>query len=71
MTLILQERPKNLLKIDQRYGDFATLYNTAGWEGVLPIPYRQKSMPPKGTTGEKAQMPSVEQLKEWRTANAG
>jgi hypothetical protein len=44
----------------------ASLYLDAGWQGVLPIPARQKGAPPTGFTGESGSFPTEVQLDAWR-----
>jgi hypothetical protein len=47
------------------YGTAAGLYWTAGWYGVLPLPWRQKSPPPDGWTGQGRPWPSYADLTAW------
>ncbi|QER85711.1 phage/plasmid primase, P4 family [Streptomyces tendae] len=45
----------------QAYG----LYRSAGWLGTLPIPYKKKTFPPSGFTGETGKFPTDAQCAAW------
>jgi P4 family phage/plasmid primase-like protien len=40
-------------------------YIEAGWEGTLPLPYKEKKFPPKGFTGKGGTMPTSQDLSKW------
>ncbi|MFM9603574.1 phage/plasmid primase, P4 family [Streptomyces turgidiscabies] len=41
------------------------LYRAAGWLGTLPIPYKEKTYPPSGFTGETGKFPTDAQCAAW------
>src|SRR5690606_510394 len=41
------------------------LYRAAGWLGTLPIPYKKKTFPPSGYTGETGKFPTDAQCAAW------
>lgn len=47
------------------YGDAFEQYWQAGWRGVLPLPPREKTWPPKGFTGYSGGWPSYPDLFSW------
>lgn len=49
----------------QVFAAVARDYRNAGWDGVLPIPARKKSSPPRGFTGESGTWPTEIQLNTW------
>lgn len=48
------------------YADVVQVYLERGWVSVLPLPPGQKSPPPTGFTGRGAQIPTPEQVENWR-----
>lgn len=53
------------------YGDSFGTYRAAGWAGVLPLPPRQKTHPPKGYTGENGAWPSYPDCHTWADGSDG
>jgi Bifunctional DNA primase/polymerase, N-terminal len=49
------------------YSIAAEQYWTSGWRGVLPLPKRQKTPPPKGTTGYDGSWPEWSTIAQWKT----
>ncbi|MFG2358054.1 phage/plasmid primase, P4 family [Streptomyces sp. NPDC048521] len=60
------------LDLAQAGADLATnpyqayeMYRVAGWLGTLPIPYKKKTFPPSGFTGEQGKFPTDAQCTAW------
>lgn len=47
------------------YASAALAYRKAGWPGVLPLPAKKKTPPPKDYTGNKGVDPTDQQIQEW------
>lgn len=47
------------------YGAGHEVYLDAGWPGVLPLPPKAKSFPPKGFTGSDGAYPTADQVRHW------
>ena len=47
------------------YADAYNAYWSAGWRGVLPLPYRAKKQPPDGYTGRSYREPSYADCAAW------
>lgn len=47
------------------YADAAEHYWSAGWTGILPIPYRSKTLQKKGWTGHHGAWPSYPDIRAW------
>jgi hypothetical protein len=53
------------------YATAASLYWSAGWRGVLPLPARAKSNPPNGYTGRDGAWPSYPDVYAWTEERGG
>lgn len=56
---------------DPNYTSAAEKYWNAGWKGVLPLPYGQKTPPPENRTGYKGLWPTWEDVQGWQTTHSG
>lgn len=63
--MTLQEEPVT------PYGSAALRYWELGWRGVLPLPPRAKSYPPKGWTGRGGPEPSYADVYAWAESHSG
>ncbi len=48
------------------YADVAPVYTQLGWPSVLPLPSGEKWPPPGGFTGHSAQLPTADDVDDWR-----
>ena len=53
------------------YGDAADLYWSAGWRGILPLPYAAKKNPPAGYTGSTGTDPAYPDVATWADGTDG
>lgn len=53
------------------YAAAADTYWTAGWRGILPLPERAKTWPPKGYTGSEGASPSYPDVRAWGDGREG
>lgn len=53
------------------YAQVALQYWAAGWQGVIPLPSRDKYPPPRGFTGAGALMPSYADVYAWVEGDEG
>ncbi|MGB0971170.1 MAG: bifunctional DNA primase/polymerase [Mycobacterium sp.] len=47
------------------YADASPIYDECGWPHNFPLPRGEKSPPPKGVTGQRAELPTAEQKRRW------
>lgn len=48
------------------YRDAADAYWSAGWRGILPLPFKHKANPPNGFTGAAGVWPSYADIQAWK-----
>jgi hypothetical protein len=53
------------------YGETAERYYELGWRGILPLPYKQKKLPPAGHTGSTGTDPAYPDIAAWADGTGG